>query len=331
MRTTLRMIMCISVVLLLTMGTILSAHSGLSGGVQKKERTRISGWIGVMIQDVNEKIARKTKLDSQEGAYVNKVLEDSPADSAGIQECDVIIEFNGKKVFDSDDLVKVVHRTPPDTKVSLVIVREGEKKTIHMTVGRKKEPQHCMFDRLPNLPAVRAFAGNRLLGLQLLTLNEQLGEYFGAPNNEGVLVEEVEHKSTAEKSGLKAGDIIIRIGKRSIDAVEKIRKELQKYDEGDTVKFEVIRKSARIILNVEMEQQHSIRKNFFLREPHHRMFRMDPFDDAEMHLEMDEPLPEIDQIERELESSTKNFKGWEQETQKQVQELALPLPEHVEL
>jgi len=331
MRTTLRMMGCVSVVLLLTTGTILSAHSGLSGGVQKKERTRISGWIGVMIQDVNEKIARKTKLDSQEGAYVNKVIEDSPADSAGIQERDVIIEFNGKKVFDSDDLVKVVHRTPPDTKVSLVIVRDGEKKTIYMTVGKKRESQHCMFDRLPSLPDVRAFAGNRILGLQLLTLNEQLGEYFGILNNEGVLVVEVEHKSIAEKSGLKAGDIIIRIGKISIDAVEKIRKELQKYDEGDTVKFEVMRKSTRIILNVEMEEQHCIQKNFFLRKPHLRMFRMDPFDDAEMRLEMDGSLPEIDQIERELESSTKNFKGSEQEIQKQVQRFTLPLAEQMKL
>jgi predicted metalloprotease with PDZ domain len=160
---------------------------------------------------------------------------------------------------------------------------------------------------------VPVFVGKRILGLQLLALNEQLGEYFGAPNNEGVLVEEVEHKSTAEKAGFKAGDIVICVGGKTIDAVEKIRKELQKYDKGDTVKFEVMGKSTKKILNVEMEEQQNIQKNFFFRKPHIRMFRTDPFDDAEMRLETDEPQSEIDQVQQELERSTKNFKDREYE------------------
>ena len=88
---------------------MLSASGRLSEETQMKERTKVSGWIGVMIHDVNEKNARKAKLDSEEGAYINEVLEDSPAGSAGIQEGDVIIEFNGKKIFDSNDLANVVH------------------------------------------------------------------------------------------------------------------------------------------------------------------------------------------------------------------------------
>jgi len=297
--------------LLLMTGTTLSASGKPSERKQEKEKTKISGWIGVMVQDVNKKVARKAKLESEEGVYVSEVLEDSPADSAGIQESDVIIEFNGKKLFDSDDLEKVVHRTLPETKVSIVIVRNGEKKTLHLTVGKKKESQHYMFCGMSNIPDVRVFVGNRILGLQFLTLNEQLGEYFSAPNNEGVLVVEVEHKSTGEKAGFKAGDIVIRIEKKTIDAVEKIRKELQKYNEGDTVKFEVMRKSAKILLNVEMEEQHCIQKNFFFRKPHLQMFQTDPFDDAEMHFETDESQPEIDQVQREFERSNKNFKECE--------------------
>ncbi len=121
MRTILRMMGCVSIVLLLTAGTMLGASGKPSSGASKKDRAKVSGWIGVMVQDVNEKIARKEKLDSEEGAYIKDVVEDSPADSAGIRESDVIIEFNGKKIFDSDDLVKAVHRTPPYTKVDLVL------------------------------------------------------------------------------------------------------------------------------------------------------------------------------------------------------------------
>jgi len=310
MRTMLLMMGCISLVLLLTTGTIFGASGKSSSGTQKKEKIKLSGWIGVMVQDVNEKIVRKEKLDFEEGVYVKEVLEDSPADSAGIKENDVIIEFNGKKVFDSDDLVKAVRRTPPKTKVNIILVREGEKKTLQLIVGRKKELKHYMFGKMPRIPDVHVFLGSRILGLRLLTLNEQLGEYFNAPNNEGVLVEEVENKSAAEKAGFKAGDVVIRVGKKTVDAAEKIRREIQKYDEGDVVEFEVIRKNERKTLNVELEEQQFMPNTFVIPKPHIRMFRTDPFDDVEMHLEMEEFPIEIKNMKREFENFAKILKCW---------------------
>jgi predicted metalloprotease with PDZ domain len=313
MNNTLRMIGCISLVLLLTTGTALSASGKLSGGTERKENKKLSGWIGVMVQDLNEKIVRKEKLDSDEGAYVKEVVEDSPADSAGIQENDVIVEFNGKKLFDSDDFVKLVRRTPPNTKVNLVLVRDGEKKTLYLTVGKRKEQQYRMFGGMPRIPNLRAFTCNHILGLRLLVLNEQLGEYFGAPNNEGVLVEEVEQKSAAEKAGFKAGDIIIRVGIKTVDAVEKIQRELQKYEAGDIVEFEIIRKSSNKILKVELEEQQCIRKNFFFPNPHIQMFQTDPSDGVEMQLDINEPQIDLDRLQKDIEKSTRNFKGWNNE------------------
>ena len=288
MKTMVRMIGCLAILFFLSMGTMLNASGKPLSETQKKERIKGSGWIGVMIQDVNDKIARKASLDSEEGAYVKDVVEDSPADSAGIQEGDVIIVFNEKKLFDSNELIKIVHRTSPGTKADLVIIRDGQKKTLHLTVGKKKISKHQMFGTIPDIPDMRIFTGNHILGLQLLTLNEQLGEYFGVPNNEGVLVEEVEHEGVAGKAGFRAGDIIIRIGKKPVDAVEKVQKELRKYDEGDKVEFEVMRKGSKKTLSIEMEEDQVVPQNFFFRKPHIRMLRTDPFDDAEMHLEMDE-------------------------------------------
>jgi hypothetical protein len=80
-----------------------------------------------------------------------------------------------------------------------------------------------------------------------------------------------------------------------------------------------------------MEEQQNIQKNFIFRKPHMRMFRTDPFDDAEMRLEMDDSLPDMEQIQRELESSAKNFKGWEYDNQKRVQRFTLTSPDHVKL
>jgi serine protease Do len=294
MKTILQVIACFAIALFLSTSAMLSASGKLSGETQKKGRIKSSGWIGVMIQDVSENIARKAKLDSEEGTYVKDVIEDSPADSAGIQEHDIIIEFNGEKIFDSDDLTKLVHRTLPGTKADIVIVRDGQKKTLALTVGKKKESKHEMFGAMPNIPDMHIFVGNRILGLQLLTLNEQLGEYFGVPNNEGVLVEKVESESAAEKAGFKAGDVIVRVGNKTVGEVEKVQRELRKYDEGDKVDFEIMRKGAKKALSVEMEKDQIVPPNFFFRKPHFDMFRANPFDDAEMRLEMDRPQTEID-------------------------------------
>jgi S1-C subfamily serine protease len=294
MKTMIRTIGCLAILFFLSTGTMVSASGKSSDEMQKKERMKNSGWIGVLIQDVSEKIAGKAKLENEEGAYVKEVVKNSPADSAGIQEGDVILEYDGKKLFDSDEFVKLVQRNLPGTKVGLIVFRDGQKKTIHLIVGKKKVTEHQMIGAIPDIPDVQKFIGSHIFGMQLHTLNEQLGEYFNAPNNEGVLVEEVEHESTAEKAGFKAGDIIIRIGKKTVDAVGKVQRELHKYDEGDKVDFEVMRKSVKKTLSIEMEEDQVIPKNFFFRKPYFRMFRMNPFDDAEMHWEMDQFQPEID-------------------------------------
>jgi serine protease Do len=288
MKTLLRMIGCLAVLFFLSTGTTLSASGKFSDEAQKKEPLKKSGWMGVSIQDVSEKIARREKLDTEEGAFVKEVEKNSPADSAGIQEGDVIVQFNKERIFDSDDLTKIVGRTVPGTKVDIVVVRDAQKRTLHLIVGKKKSSKHQMFEVMPRIPDMHVFIGNHILGLQLLTLNEQLGEYFGAPNNEGVLVEEVEHESAAEKAGFKAGDIILRVGKKTVDAAEKIQKELQKYDEGDTVEFEVMRKGVKKIFSIEMEEDQVVPQKFFFRKPHIHEFRVNPFDDAAMPREMDE-------------------------------------------
>jgi serine protease Do len=324
MKTMVQIIGCLVIVLLLSFQMMLSASSKGSSTLQKKNEIKNSGWIGIVIQDVSEKIAREEKLESEEGAYVKEVVKDSPADSAGIQEGDVIVEFHGKKLFDADELVKIVRRTTPGTKGDLLVIRDSQKMTPHITVGKNRMSRHPLFRGGPNMPDVQVFVGNHIIGLQLLTPNEQLGEYFDAPNNEGVLVEEVENKSTAEKAGFKAGDIIIRVGKRTVDAVEKIQKELRKHDEGDKIEFEIIRKGVKKTLTIEMEEGQSEPHNFFFRKPHMRMFRTDPFDDTEIQLDMDEFQSGIDRMQRELRKSIPGDGGIPHDISQPVERFVYP-------
>lgn len=235
---------------------LLSTASAQSVVRVAREHDKKTGWIGVMIQDVDQHIAKKEKLPEEAGAYITEVVEGSPADSAGIVEDDVIVEFGGRVVDDSEDLTKAVSRANIGETVTVMLYRNGEKKTMSITVGKPRRERSVSFFRnwFPSIVSMQHSLG---MGLEVETLNEQLGAYFGAPNEEGVLVKSVEKKSAGEKAGFKAGDVIVRIGKRTVDRIDDIAKELRKHKEGDKVEVEVLRKGQKKTLSVEVEDTDS--------------------------------------------------------------------------
>lgn len=211
-------------------------------------------WLGVSIQDVSKNLMEEKNLKSTDGAYVTDVVEKSPADSAGIKEGDVITEFNGRTIYDASDLSKAVSRTKPGTKATVVLMRKGEKKNLAVVI--QKQPRrrgHASF--FGRAPRVAVFHGGRMLGLSFLELNEQLAEYFGAPKDQGVLVQEVEEGSSGEKAGVKAGDVLLRIGTRSIDDIGDVGRAINKYDEEEKVEIEVLRKGSKKTMTVEIDEE----------------------------------------------------------------------------
>jgi len=213
------------------------------------------GWLGVSIQDITSKLAKKKNLKNEDGVYVNDVLDDSPADSAGMKEGDVIVEFDGKAIDDAGDLLRAVHKTKPGTKAAIVIIRDNDKKSLTISVGKPRHNSHASgFAFAPPMPPhATLFGSARRWGLQLSELNEQLGEYFGAPNGRGLLVEQVEKKSAGAKAGFKAGDVITKINKNSIEDMRDLSEALEDAQEGDKVSVEVLRKGSNTTLTVEIE------------------------------------------------------------------------------
>jgi membrane-associated protease RseP (regulator of RpoE activity) len=212
-------------------------------------------WLGVYVQDVTGDLAEKKNLKGDEGAYVTEVMEKSPADSAGIQKGDVITEFNGRRIYDADDLVRAVRKAEVGKKAKVVVMRKGENKELSVTL--KKYPRKSFASRfLPRgLPhRFMIFGGPGTLGLTLMELNPQLGRYFEAPEGRGVLVESVEEGSAAAKAGFKAGDVILKVGTREVDDIRDIHKELSRHEEGEQISFEILRKGSRITLTVPIEE-----------------------------------------------------------------------------
>ena len=275
------------------------------------------GYLGVQIQDVTSKIEKRFKVPSDEGAYVAEVVEDTPAEKAGIKEDDVILSFGDRPVYDADDLTRFVQRTAPETKVNIVVWRDGIKKTVPVTVGRKKERSMAFFSRTPGGDGnFMVWSGRSSYGLELSTLNEQLGAYFGAPGNEGVLVKSVKDKSMAAASGFQAGDVITKVGKEKVTKNLEVFRELSDYEEGDKVEFEVYRKGSKKILTMDVEEDDDEELNFFFEDfgdqdgvvvaPRIRI-RKFPQPDVQVHLDrhFEEGMQEV---ERELKETLKDVK-----------------------
>jgi serine protease Do len=283
---------------------------GLGETLPAQTKTRSSKpWLGVSLQDVNQSIAKKNKLKEELGAYVSDVTQKSPADSAGIEEGDVIVEFSGRQIDDSEDLVSAVGKSKVGEKVKIVVVRKGEKKTLQATLAKLPRSRSFAFSVPPMRNMIRIFSSHNSQGMQLMELNEQLGEYFGAPNGTGVLVEKVEKESSAEKAGIKAGDVLVKVGSRMIDEIKDVTKAFSKLDEGDKVDIVVLRKGTQKTMSMEMDESNE--SSFFRVGPegtdsepmvHPQGLR------ERLDFHFDQMRPEMDKLKLDLQKMTRELR-----------------------
>ena len=166
----------------------------------------VRGWLGVVIQEITPDITEA--IGVKQGILVAQVLKDSPADKAGIKVGDIIVALNGKRLDSVRDLQFSVMKTKPGTKVKLKIVRDGKEKTITVKVGE-----------LPEKGVKKTHSGDSQdLGLSLRELTSQEKARLGV---EGVLVVSVVPGSPAHRSGLRPGDVIMRVNYKKVSGVKE--------------------------------------------------------------------------------------------------------------
>jgi membrane-associated protease RseP (regulator of RpoE activity) len=243
-----------TLVLMMSFALVVSVSVAQAGEDQEK------GYLGVMLQDLTPSMAKALQMGDKSGVMVNEVVDDSPASKAGLEDGDVILEFNGETISDNDDLVKAVRGTSPGENIEIVVLRNGKNKTLDVEIG-KREAKNVFFlseDGDSYAPHVKHFEkdGNKVIvmsgddedftwtmgdkafgldldrgymGVHLDNLNEQMGEYFGVEGGKGALVTEVVEDSPAAAAGLKAGDVIVKMGENDIKSSEALHKAM-----GDT-------------------------------------------------------------------------------------------------
>ena len=173
------------------------------------------GWLGVRIQDVDEDIAESIEgLDRAAGAVVTGV-PDGPANDAGMLQGDVIVTFDGHDVEDVRDLVQTVGNTEVGKAVDVIVVRDGKKMTLSVTLGLRDDEKLARADddSVPeNTPKVF-----EKLGITLSNLTDEIREGLDLLSNiEGVVVVDVLETSEAFEKGLKSGDVITEAGQKKI-------------------------------------------------------------------------------------------------------------------
>jgi serine protease Do len=167
------------------------------------------GWLGVAIQDVDKALAESLELEKPQGALINAVERDSPADKGGIEPGDVIITFDGHPIIDADDLPHIVGMIAPESEVKTKIVRQGKNKVIKIIVG-------ALDDEAAS--ATNGSTASDRLGLLINPVDE--AELRALRLRGAVAVNEVEAGSAAANAGIKAGDLIVQLGYSRIDTVQ---------------------------------------------------------------------------------------------------------------
>jgi serine protease Do len=180
----------------------------------------IRGFLGVNIQNVNQDLADAFKLDEPKGALVAGVNDDSPAEEAGIKDGDVIVEFNGSEIRDSQHLKNVVGQTAPGREVKVTVIRDGNMETLTATL--KEIPG----EELASATSVSPDSKERLVGVGVTDIDPDARRQLELPKNiEGVLVTEVTPGTPAAKAGLRKGDVILEIDRKKVastqDAIEQ--------------------------------------------------------------------------------------------------------------
>ena len=198
------------------------------------------GWLGVSIQEVTSELAEALGMEIPKGALVSQIIEDSPAEKSGLKEEDVILFFDGEEIFYSSDLPLTVGSIRPESKVNAMILRDGKKKTVQVTVGE-----------LPKDPAL-AFENTQQNFLGLVVENQANDNQRSSV--EGVLVTSVDPEGIAYESGIRRGDIIYSLARTRIENVNEFKEVLSELDNQRRTTIGISRNGNKRILSLNLSK-----------------------------------------------------------------------------
>jgi serine protease Do len=224
------------------------------------------GYLGIGGLDISPERAKALNLKEERGVEVSSLAADGPAVKAGVKEGDVVLEFNGQPVQGTAAFQRMVRETPVGRQVKLMVWRNGAPVTLTATVGENRQmmiggddswtftmPQIPAMPPMPDMPRMQISMQNPMLGIvgEALGQEEQLAEFFGV--HEGVLVRSVRRGSAAEKAGVRAGDVIVKVDDTHVATSADITRALRGLKGKKTFNVTVMRNKKEMSLGVTVE------------------------------------------------------------------------------
>jgi len=254
------------------------------------------GYLGVQTEEVTRENFSKYGLREVRGVAIEKVMEGSPAEKAGLQNGDEIVRFNDEEVTSVRKLTRLLSETSADHQAKITVLRGGTERELTATLGKRPMPKfedgafalpqlqrtpfppsgefpRGEFPKVDDMPRVEVFppgtpdqpfmwrsGSGRRIGVGVTTLTKQLSEYFGVDG--GVMINEVRSDSPAVKAGLKAGDIIIEADGKAVKSEVDLIRAIGEKKEGD-VSLTIVRDKNRQTIRVTPEEVKNGFNTFF--------------------------------------------------------------------
>ena len=198
------------------------------------------GWLGVSIQDLKGNLAEYYGVEGKSGALVADVTPGDPADQAGIQAKDIIVDVNGNKVQTSRDVTNLVANLAVGQTAKVTVMRDGQLKTFDVRIG--KRPLTMAAAESPPEEKAGEF------GLQVADITPEMAQRFNIKDTKGVIVVGVASNGKAEEAGIQQGDLIIEVNRQSLDTANNFKKLISQSKKGDGINLLVKRMNAGFVV-----------------------------------------------------------------------------------
>lgn len=200
----------------------------------------IRGWLGIYIQNITPELAGALELKSTNGVLVSSVQKDSPAETAGLQEEDVILAFNGKEVENATELSTWVASSSPGENIKLKIWRNGNEKNVNVELGELNE------QKLAQAQGKSEYAD---IGLKVANIvPELIRQYHLDKSAKGVVVTEIDPRGVAKSVGIREGDVIMKVNRHPVEKIEDFDKEVSSVKAGENILIYLRRGSANLFV-----------------------------------------------------------------------------------
>ena len=244
--------------------------------------------LGVSLEDVRAEDVARLHLGEERGAVITEVSKGSAAEKAGLKDGDVVLSFQGEKVWSAGQLRRMVRETPPGRHVTLEVSRGGAVQRLAATLeesndrevafgdeGLEIEPPLPAMPPMPPMPRLepllrqrdggRSILRERLLdirpgrlGLSFQEVSGQLARYFKVDDG-GLLVTEVEEDGPAAKAGVRAGDVIVKVDGKGVTGADDLRHAIGEAAPGSDVMLTVQREGRSVELKVTLRGERRAR------------------------------------------------------------------------